>query len=120
MPYYYNAIYKVSKAELILSPPQNWAETGAEVLSLWFHGDSMNGVTPMSVVLNGSTAVYHENPEATRVRTWTEWIINLEEFTDVDLANVSSIAICLGNQSNLQAGGTGKMFFDSIRLYGPN
>jgi len=117
MPYYYNAIFKVSKAELILSPPQNWSETGAEALSLWFHGDSMNGVTPMSVVLNGGTAVYHDNPNAARIDTWTEWIINLEEFTGVDLANVSSIAICLGDQSKLQAGGTGKMFFDSIRLY---
>ncbi|MCP4612545.1 MAG: hypothetical protein GY845_27925 [Planctomycetes bacterium] len=119
MPYYYNAIFKVSKAELILSPPQNWSETGAKVLSLWFHGDSMNGVTPMSVVLNGNAAVYHDNPEATRIRTWTEWIINLEEFTGVDLGNISSISICLGNPSNLQAGGTGKMIFDSIRLYGP-
>ncbi|MDT8303834.1 MAG: GLUG motif-containing protein, partial [Sedimentisphaerales bacterium] len=119
MPYYYDAIYKVAKSELILSPPQNWLKTGAKTLSLWFHGDSMNGVTPMSVVLNGGTAVYHDNPEATRIRTWTEWIINLEEFTGVDLANVSSIAICLGNPSKLQAGGTGKMFFDSIRLYGP-
>ncbi|MBC8471068.1 MAG: hypothetical protein H8D56_16475 [Planctomycetes bacterium] len=117
MPYYYNAIFKVAKAELRLSPPQNWAEKGAEVLSLWFHGDSMNGVTPMSVVLNGSTAVYHDNPEATRIKTWTEWIIGLQEFTDVDLANISSIAICLGDQSKLQAGGTGKIFFDNIRLY---
>lgn len=117
MPYYYNAIFKVAKAELRLSPPQNWAEIGAEVLSLWFHGDSMNGVTPMSVVLNGGTAVYHNNLEATRINTWTEWIIGLQEFTDVDLANISSIAICLGDQSKLQAGGTGKMFFDNIRLY---
>ncbi|MBW7990695.1 MAG: hypothetical protein FVQ84_11860 [Planctomycetes bacterium] len=120
MPYYYNAIFKVAKAELRLSPPQNWAETGAEVLSLWFHGDSMNGVTPMSVVLNGSAAVYHNEPEATRIRIWTEWIIDLQEFMGVDFANVSSIAICLGDQSNLQAGGTGKMFFDNIRLYGPD
>jgi len=120
MPYYYNAIFKLAKAELKLSPPQNWAETGAEVLSLWFHGDSINGVTPMSVVLNGSEAVYHNDPEATRINTWTEWIIELQEFMGVDLANVSSIAICLGDQSNLQAGGTGKMFFDNIRLYGPN
>ncbi len=120
MPYYYNALFRLAKAELRLSPPQNWAETGAEVLSLWFHGDSINGVTPMSVVLNGDAAVYHDDPEVTRIRTWTEWIIDLRDFVGVDLTNVSSIAICLGDPSKLQAGGTGKMFFDNIRLYGPN
>ena len=119
MPFYYNALFRLAKAELILSPPQNWTETGAEALSLWFHGNSGNGVTPMSVVLNGSAAVYYNDPEATRIRTWTEWIIELQDFKGVDLASVSSIAICLGDPSRLQAGGTGKMFFDSIRLYGP-
>lgn len=117
MPYYYDALFKLAKAELRLSPPQNWAEIGAETLSLWFCGDPMNGVTPMSIVLNDSAAVYHIDPEATRIKTWTEWIIDLQDFIDVDLANVSSIAICLGDQSKLQAGGTGKMFFDNIRLY---
>jgi hypothetical protein len=119
MPYYYNALFRLAKAELILNPPQNWSETGAEALSLWFRGDSINGVTPMSIVLNGSAAVYHNDPEATRIRNWTEWIIDLQDFKGVDLASVSSIAICLGDPSRLQAGGTGKMFFDSIRLYGP-
>ena len=119
MPYYYNALFKLAKAELTLSPPQNWAEEGAEVLSLWFHGDRLNGVTPMSVILNDSSPVYHDNPEATRIDTWTEWIIDLQAFAGVDLASVNSIAICLGDPSNTQAGGTGKMFFDSIRLYGP-
>ncbi|MBN2312439.1 MAG: hypothetical protein JXM79_00830 [Sedimentisphaerales bacterium] len=118
MPYYYNALFKVAKAERTLNPAQNWAETGAEVLSLWFHGDSMNGVTPMSVVLNGC-AVYHDHPEATRINAWTEWIIDLKYFVGVDLAHVRSIAICLGDPSKLQAGGTGLMFFDSIQLYGP-
>ena len=120
MPFYYNALFRLAKAEMILSPPQNWSETGAEALSLWFHGESINGVTPMSVVLNGDAAVYHDNPEVTRIKTWTEWIIDLQDFVGVDLAKVSSIAICLGDQSKLQAGGTGKMFFDNIRLYGPN
>ena len=71
------------------------------------------------MALNGSSAVYHDNPDATRIDTWTEWIIDLQAFTGVDLASVNSIAICLGDPSNTQAGGTGKMFFDSIRLYGP-
>jgi hypothetical protein len=64
-------------------------------------------------------SVYHDKLEATRTNTWTEWIIDLKDFTGVDLTNVRSIAICLGDPSRLQAGGTGLMFFDDIRLYGP-
>lgn len=119
MPYYYDALYKVARAELTLSPPQNWAEMGAEALSLWFYGDSINGVTPMSVVLNGGSAVYHDNPEATRIKAWTEWVIELKAFKGADLTTVSSVAICFGDPNNLRAGGTGLVFFDNIRLCGP-
>jgi hypothetical protein len=34
----------------------------------------------------------------------------------VDLANITSIAICFGEPDNLQAGGRGKVFFDDIQV----
>ncbi len=120
MPYFYSTLFKFSKAELPLSPPQDWTEEGAGVLSLWFRGDSSNVAAPMSVVLNGSSAVYHDNPNATRIDTWTQWTIDLPAFTGVDLTSVNSIAICLGDENNLQPGGSGTMFFDDIRLYRPS
>jgi len=116
MPYFYNALFKFAKAELTLDPPQIWA---AEVLSLWFRGDSSNAPVPMSVILNASSTVYHDNPDATRIESWTEWIIDLQAFTGVDLANVNSIAICFCAQSGTEPGGWGMMFFDDIRLCGP-
>ncbi|MHC4166863.1 MAG: hypothetical protein ACYSWQ_07895, partial [Planctomycetota bacterium] len=119
MPYYYVTLFKFAKAELTLDPPQNWAAERAEVLSLWFCGDSSNAPVPMSVILNGSSAVHHDNPDATQLETWTRWNIDLEAFTGVDLANVNSIAICFGDQSGTQPGGSGKVFFDDIRLCGP-
>jgi len=119
MPYFYNALFKFAKAELTLDPPQIWAAEGAEVLSLWFRGDSSNAPVPMSVILNGNSTVYHDNPDATRIESWTEWIIDLQTFTGVDLANVNSIAICFGDQSGTKPGGWGMMFFDDIRLCGP-
>ncbi len=119
MPYFYNTLFKFAKAELMLDPPQNWVEGGAGVFSLWFRGDSSNDAAPMSVILNGSSAVYHDNPNATRIDTWTQWTIDLQAFTGADLTNVSSIAICFGDQNNLQPGGSGKMLFDDIRLYRP-
>jgi hypothetical protein len=119
MPYLYNTLFKFAKAELMLSPPQNWAEEGAGVLSLWFRGDSSNDAAHMNVILNGSSAVYHDNPNATRIDTWTQWTIDLQAFTGADLTNVSSIAICFGVENDPQPGGSGKMFFDDIRLYRP-
>ena len=119
MPYLYHTLFKLAKAELALSPSQNWAEERDGVLSLWFRGDSSNAAAPMSVILNGGSAVYHNNPNATRIDTWTQWTIDLQAFTGVDLANVNSVAICFGDQNNLQPGGSGMMFFDDIRVYGP-
>jgi hypothetical protein len=119
MPYFYNTLFKLSKAERPLNPPQDWTVEGERVLSLWFHGEASNSSALMSVVLNGTSAVFHDNANVVRTGTWTEWIIELEAFTGVDLTNVNSIAICFGDKNNLQAGGTGKMFFDDIRLYRP-
>ena len=66
-------------------------------------------------------AVYHDNPEAALIEAWTQWTIPLQAFADqgVDLANVDTIAIGFGDKNNLQAGGSGAMFFDDIRLYRP-
>ena len=75
----------------------------------------------MYVALNGGTAVYHGNLNAPLIDTWTEWPINLQDFADqgVNLANVNTITIGFGDKNNLQAGGTGSVFFDDIRLYRP-
>jgi hypothetical protein len=68
--------------------------------------------------------VYYEDPEdpnviPTQIGGWTQWSIDLREFANqgVNLANVGSLSIGLGNKSNPQAGGKGQMFFDDIRLY---
>ncbi len=80
-----------------------------------------NYAEPMYFALNG-TSVYHDNPDAALIDTWTQWTIPLQVFTDlgVDLANVDTIAIGLGDKNNLQPGGTGTMFIDDIRLYRPD
>jgi hypothetical protein len=119
MPYLYNTFFKISKAERSLNPSQDWTQEGEGVLSVWFHGDASNTPAPMSVVLNGNSIVYHDNANAVQIETWTEWIIDLQAFTGVDLTHIDSIAICFGDQNNLQASGTGRVFFDDIRLCGP-
>jgi hypothetical protein len=65
--------------------------------------------------------VNHDNPEAALKTSWTQWNIDLQAFADqgVNLANVTSITIGLGNRANPVAGGAGILYFDDIRLYPP-
>lgn len=67
-----------------------------------------------------STAVYHDDPNAAVIDTWTEWVISLQTLTDqgVALTDIDQIAIGLGGKEDMTTnGGSGKMYFDDIRLY---
>jgi hypothetical protein len=63
--------------------------------------------------------VSHGNSNAAQIISWTEWNIDLQDFADqgLDLTNVNTITIGLGDRSNPVAGGAGMMYFDDIRLY---
>jgi hypothetical protein len=122
MPVFYdNSILRYSEVEKTLTYPRDWTEDGVGVLSLWFYGDTSNAAEPLYVALNGSAVVTHDNPNATQIETWTEWTIDLQAFADqgVNLANVNTIAIGLGNKTNPIAGGSGTIYIDDIRLYRP-
>jgi len=85
-----------------------------------------NEAEPMYVsVKDGSgtsATVYHDNPDAALIDTWTEWNIDLKEFSDagVVLTDVSNFAIGFGDKDNPQPGGSGLVFFDDIRLFRPS
>ena len=73
----------------------------------------------MFVALNGTAVVYHEDPAATQITGWNDWVIDLTDFADqgVNLANVNTITIGVGTKNSPAAGGSGQMNFDDIRLY---
>ena len=104
---------------------QDWTIEGDGVLSLWFHGSAYNAPEPMYVAVantRGPTAVvYHDNPDAAKIKTPMEWTIDLQLFADqgVDLTDVDTISIGFGDKDNPQAGGSGWVHFDDIRLYRP-
>jgi len=94
------------------------------VNSQWNHQDIgiiSNAPESMYVVLNGSTVVYHEDPNASLIDEWTQWTVPQQEFADrgVNLTNVNSFGIGFGDRNNPQPGGDGTMYFDDIRLYRP-
>jgi len=112
---------KYSEVEKTLSSQRDWTEEGVGVLTIWFHGVASNAAESLYVALNGNAIVINDDPTAAQVETWTEWNIDLQLFADqgVNLANVNTIAIGLGNKKNPAAGGSGTMYIDDIRLYRP-
>jgi len=122
MPVFYdNSVLMYSEVEKTLTYPCDWTENGVTTLSIWFRGDSANVAETLYVALNGNAVVFHDNPNAALIDTWTQWNIDLQAFADqgVNLANVNTIAIGLGNKNNPVASGSGAMYFDDIRLYAP-
>jgi len=121
MPLFYENNFKYSEATMTLVSGRDWTRRGVGVLTLRFYGDSSNAAERMYVALNGSAVVYHDNPNAAQIATWTEWRIDLQDFAaqGVNLANVNTITIGFGDKNNLQAGGSGVVYFDDIRLYRP-
>jgi hypothetical protein len=97
---------------------QHWAHQDIGILS--------NSPEPLYVVVSDSAGtpaiVVYDDPAASTINAWTEWVILLQAFADqgIVLADVTSIAIGLGTRGNVTIpGGSGKMFFDDIRLYRP-
>jgi hypothetical protein len=121
MPFYYDNSVGNSEATHTLTYPRDWTEKGVNKLTIWFRGDSANAAETLYVALNGSAVVNHDNPNAAQITAWTQWNIDLQAFADqgVNLANVNTISLGLGNKNNPLAGGSGTMYFDDIRLYPP-
>ena len=115
-----------SEAELTLRAPRDWTASDVEDLSLWFRGDLTNAAEPLYVAvtdMSGTVVVQvHDDPQASQADAWQEWIIPLQTLVDqgTHLTDVDRIAIGLGTRGNTTVpGGSGKMYFDDIRLYRP-
>jgi hypothetical protein len=121
MPMSYDNAVGKSEATLTLTSNRDWTVNGVNTLTIWYIGSAANAAETMYVVLNGSAGVDNDNPDAAQAAIWTEWNIDLQAFADqgVNLANVTSITLGLGNRANPVAGGSGMMYFDDIRLYRP-
>ncbi|MHC4206429.1 MAG: carbohydrate binding domain-containing protein, partial [Planctomycetota bacterium] len=86
-------------------------------------GIESNDAEPLYVAVSNSAGqpavIVHDNPNASQLDSWTKWVISLQDLADqgVNLMNVDRIALGLGTRGNTTVpGGSGKMFFDDIRL----
>jgi hypothetical protein len=119
MPMAYDNAVGKSEATLTLTSNRDWTINSVNTLTIWFRGSAGNAAEQMYVALNGNARVDHDDPDAATKIAWTEWNIDLTRFADqgVNLSNVNSITLGLGNRANLTAGGSGLLYFDDIRLY---
>ncbi len=119
MPMAYDNAVGKSEATLTLTNTRDWTVNGVNTLTIWFRGSSSNVAETMYVALNDSAVVTNDNPDAALATSWTAWNIDLQAFADqgVNLSNVNSITLGLGNKNNPVAGGAGMMYYDDIRLY---
>jgi len=102
-------------------------KTAGTVGAQWANQDIgiiSNAAEPLYVAISNAAGqpavVVHSDPKAATTTTWTEWVIPLSAFADkgINLKNVDRLAIGLGTRGNQTApGGSGKMYFDDIRLY---
>ncbi len=109
-----------SEAELTLGGayPSDWTVHDVNTLIIYFRGIQGNAAEQMYVAINGNAVVYNDDPDAAKISIWTAWNIDLQTIAEqnVDLTNVNTIAIGLGDKNNPQAGGSGKIYIDDIRL----
>jgi hypothetical protein len=114
---YDNSAAAKSEATLTLTTNRDWTANSVDTLTIWFRGEAGNAAEQMYVILNSSTRVDCDIPNAATITSWTAWNIDLQQFADqgVNLVNVDSITLGLSSVT----GGTGMMYFDVIRLYPP-
>jgi len=116
MKYVYDASGKICESTKTLVWPRDWTDEGVTKLSLWHRGSSSNAADRMFIALNGTAVVYHDDPAATQITGWRNWVIDLTDF-GINLANVNTITIGIGTKNvPSPGGGAGTVYFDDIRL----
>jgi len=103
-----------------------WPETYGDSDPGWTSRDIgiiRNAPAPMYVAITDSAgrsvSISHNDPKAALVDTWTQWTIDLREFTSrgVDLVDVEALSIGFGPREMIpETGAAGLVFFDDIHL----
>jgi len=129
---YYADYYSEIDANIADLPAlSDWTIQGVKALALSFFGHPDNDANEQMYVVvedgTGAEAIakygddINEDMNNIRKPKWQQWNIDLTEFSDggVDLNDVNKVYIGFGNRETPEAGGSGIVYFDSIRLYRP-
>ena len=121
---------EVQTSDLVSGIGSDWTVEGVRALYVPFHGQPGSATTEsLWVQLKDGdkgygTKVFYgayegESLDNFNDASWHDWYIDLADF-DVDLGNVVSITIGIGDETKDTAFGSGILYFDEIRLYVPS
>lgn len=114
-----------SEASRTWASAQDWTTGGATTLQLYFQGAADNDAETLYVAVEDNAGhmavVAHGDPEATLVTTWQPWTVVLSDLADagVNLAQIKTLSVGVGDRSNPVAGGAGTIYLDSILIGSP-
>jgi len=108
-----------SETSRTFTPAADWS---GQTLGLWYRGQSKNTAETLSIVITdaGNNSMVIENTaeqNAVQSTMWTEWTISLGDIEGVDLSQVKTLAIRIGDPDAQQAGSKGKINIDDIAIY---
>jgi len=121
--YRYNGTSDYSETIRTFIPPQDWTAAGYRVLELFFSGhEYYNSTAQMYIALNDGNgealALYPGDANDLTEEAWQFWRIELDDLNDIDLSNIESMSIGFCAELDKPYSiGTGKAYFDDIRLY---
>jgi len=113
MPLFYNNTTATnSEAVRTFDSPQDWTRYGVKALTLWFYGDPNNAAQQLYVKINSTKILYDGDAADLQRTSWQMWYIDL---TGKSVNSVKTLSLGLDRLAN--AGGTGRLLIDDLRLY---
>jgi hypothetical protein len=129
MPYLYDNTYRPFHCEAGINEmtlAHNWTQGGANALSLYIQAGELDGgqaqtdPDPLYIVVSDASGqvvvVYHPDSNAVLSPDWQAWIIPLSRFSSIDLANIETMALGIGDREKQRSGNRGIFYVDDICL----
>jgi hypothetical protein len=125
MPLEYNNAdgAQYSEASRTWSVAQDWTAGAADSVRLHIQGRADNTPDTLYVALEDSSGqiagVAHPDPQVVLATDWEEWTIPLSGFEGINLADVVTMSIGLGNRTTPTSGATGLIYIDDVGVGRP-
>jgi len=129
MPYLYDNTYRPFHCEASITDmtlARNWTQGGANALSLYIRGGELDqgqaqtDPDPLYIVVSDAPGqvviVDHPDPDAVLSPDWQAWIIPLSRFSSLDLANIRTMTLGIGDRDKQRSGNRGIFYVDDICL----
>ena len=117
--YYDNKAAGYSEATRTWAQPQDWTVNGFNAMKLYVYGKADNVADALYISVEDSAGkaatVTYSGPAIFTTEAWTEWVISLTDFTGVNMAAVTKMAIGVGSKTTVSKA-AGMLLIDDVRI----